>query len=57
MKYFNNETFQAERYDASLDVWEQARRKNRLSLFALNGGQALITASQALMLGSRGVSE
>ena len=52
VKYFNNETFEAERYDAALEVWEQARRKNRLSLFALNGGQALIIAtSQTLMLG------
>jgi ABC-type transport system involved in Fe-S cluster assembly fused permease/ATPase subunit len=57
VKYFNNEAFEAERYDASLDVWEQARRKNRLSLFALNGGQALIIAtSQTLMLGMAAVS-
>jgi ATP-binding cassette subfamily B protein len=57
VKYFNNETFEAQRYDASLDVWEQARRKNRLSLFALNGGQALIiAASQTLMLGMAAVS-
>ena len=57
VKYFNNEIFEAERYDASLDVWEQARRKNRLSLFALNGGQALIiAASQTLMLGMAAVS-
>ena len=57
VKYFNNETFEAERYDASLDVWEQARRKNRLSLFALNGGQALIIATaQTLMLGMAAVS-
>ena len=57
VKYFNNETFEAERYDASLDVWEQARRKNRLSLFALNGGQAMIiAASQTLMLGMAAVS-
>ena len=57
VKYFNNETFEAERYDATLDVWEQARRKNRLSLFALNGGQALIiAASQTLMLGMAAVS-
>ena len=57
VKYFNNETFEAQRYDASLDVWEQARRKNRLSLFALNGGQALIiAASQTLMLGIAAVS-
>ncbi len=57
VKYFNNETFEAERYDATLDVWEQARRKNRLSLFALNGGQALIIAvSQTLMLGMAAIS-
>jgi len=57
VKYFNNEIFESERYDASLDVWEQARRKNRLSLFALNGGQALIiAASQTLMLGMAAVS-
>jgi ATP-binding cassette subfamily B protein len=52
VKYFNNEAFEAERYDVALDIWEQARRKNRLSLFALNGGQALIIAvSQTAMLG------
>ena len=57
VKYFNNETFEADRYDASLDVWERARRKNRLSLFALNSGQALIIASsQTLMLGMAAVS-
>ena len=44
VKYFNNEDFEAERYDTGLAKWEQARRKNRLSLFALNGGQALIIA-------------
>ncbi len=45
VKYFTNETFEADRYDYELAKWEQARRKNRLSLFALNGGQALIIAS------------
>lgn len=45
VKYFGNEAFEAERYDRELAAWEQARRKNRLSLFALNGGQALIVAS------------
>lgn len=42
VKYFGNEDFEAERYDEDLAHWEQARRKNRLSLFVLNGGQALI---------------
>lgn len=44
VKYFNNEKYESERYDQALDQWEVAKRKNRLSLFALNGGQALIIA-------------
>jgi ATP-binding cassette subfamily B protein len=44
VKYFGNEAFEARRYDEDLAHWEQARRKNRLSLFMLNGGQALIIA-------------
>lgn len=42
VKYFNNETFEANVYDRDLKDWEQARLKNRLSLAALNSGQALI---------------
>ncbi|MCK0153745.1 ABC transporter ATP-binding protein/permease [Alcanivorax sp. S6407] len=45
VKYFTNENFEAENYDENLARWEQARRKNRLSLFALNGGQSLIIAA------------
>jgi ATP-binding cassette, subfamily B, heavy metal transporter len=44
VKYFTNEEFEAQRYDYELGKWESARRKNRLSLFSLNGGQALIIA-------------
>jgi ATP-binding cassette subfamily B protein len=44
VKYFNNEGYEANRYDTDLASWENARRKNRLSLFALNGGQASIIA-------------
>ena len=44
VKYFTNEEFEAQRYDYELGKWETARRKNRLSLFSLNGGQALIIA-------------
>lgn len=44
VKYFNNEKYESDRYDQALDQWEVAKRKNRLSLFALNGGQALIIA-------------
>ncbi len=51
VKYFGNEAYEAERYDVELGIWEQAKRKNRLSLFVLNGGQALIiaTAMTAMM--------
>jgi len=51
VKYYTNEQFEAKRYDADLATWEGARRKNRLSLFVLNGGQALIiSASMTSML-------
>ncbi|WP_064667146.1 ABCB family ABC transporter ATP-binding protein/permease [Pseudoalteromonas prydzensis] len=51
VKYFNNEMYEANSYDSFLATWEQARLKNRLSLLALNSGQALIiaTAITALM--------
>jgi len=45
VKYFGNENYEAELYDDSLASWESARLKNRLSLTALNSGQALIIAS------------
>jgi len=52
VKYFTNEEYEADRYDRDLERWETARRKNRLSLFALNGGQALIIAvAQTSMIG------
>lgn len=44
VKYFNNEAYEAKHYDYQLAVWEKAKIKNRLSLFALNGGQAVIVA-------------
>ena len=44
VKYFTNEEFEAQRYDKLLEQWEFARRKNRLSLFTLNGGQAVVIA-------------
>lgn len=45
VKYFGNENYEANRYDDELVDWELARRQNRLSLFALNAGQALIIAA------------
>ena len=45
VKYFTNEHYEAERFDTALANLETARRANRWSLFALNGGQALIVAT------------
>ncbi|QEY17686.1 ABC transporter ATP-binding protein/permease [Cellvibrio sp. KY-GH-1] len=44
VKYFNNENYEAETYDKFLEKWESAKLKNRMSLLALNSGQALIIA-------------
>ena len=46
VKYFTNEQHEANAYDEQLAEWEQAKTQNRLSLFALNGGQALIVSAQ-----------
>jgi ABC-type transport system involved in Fe-S cluster assembly fused permease/ATPase subunit len=52
VKYFTNEEFEAQRYDKLLAEWELARRKNRLSLFTINGGQAVVIAiAQTAMIG------
>lgn len=59
VKYFTNEQHEAELYDKELANWERARRNSRLSLFALNGGQALIVATSMtamLWLAARGVA-
>ncbi|GAA0300524.1 ABC transporter ATP-binding protein/permease [Psychrosphaera haliotis] len=58
VKYFNNEKYEANRYDEDLEKWESARRSNRLTLFGLNSGQALIVATAMtcmLMLAAQGV--
>jgi ATP-binding cassette subfamily B protein len=60
VKYFTNEDYEAKAYDKQLSTWEQAKIKNRLSLFALNGGQALIIAmamTAMLALAAMHVSE
>jgi len=44
VKYFTNESFEANAYDEQLADWEKAKMQNRLSLFALNGGQAFIVS-------------
>lgn len=51
VKYFTNEKYESDLYDQELDKWEQAKRKNRLTLFGLNFGQAfIITISMTSML-------
>lgn len=57
VKYFNNEQFEAKTYDSFLANWETARLKNRMSLLALNSGQALIIASAITALMWLGSSE
>lgn len=42
VKYFNNEQWEAERYDAQMQRWETAQVKNQHSLAFLNMGQAAI---------------
>ena len=44
VKYFTNEQYESDHYDTELANWENARRRNRLTLFALNAGQTLIIA-------------
>ncbi|MEM9102020.1 MAG: ABC transporter ATP-binding protein/permease [Pseudomonadota bacterium] len=44
VRYFSNEKWEVNQYDQSLEAWQAAKRKNRLSLFLLNSGQALIIA-------------
>ena len=51
VKYFTNEQFESGLYDKELANWEQAKRRSRLSLFALNGGQAfIVSVSMTVML-------
>jgi ATP-binding cassette subfamily B protein len=44
VKYFNNEEHEARRYDVALRAYEEAAVKTRVSLSALNIGQATIIA-------------
>jgi ABC-type transport system involved in Fe-S cluster assembly fused permease/ATPase subunit len=44
VKYFNNEGFEARRYDRSLERWQEAAIKSQTSLSVLNVGQSLIIA-------------
>ncbi len=44
VKYFNNERWERDRYDAQLVKWESAQIKSQVSLSYLNIGQAIIIA-------------
>ena len=57
VKYFNNEEFEARRYDEDLQEWERARLNNRLSLAALNTGQALIIGVALIVIMAIAVQE
>lgn len=45
VKYFNNEEHEAQRYDRGLRVYEDAASKSKVSLSALNTGQAAVMAA------------
>lgn len=57
VKYFNNERFEADQYDEDLDLWEQARLKNRMSMAVLNIGQAFIIGASMVAIMAMAVRE
>ena len=50
VKYFNNEEYEARRYDDNLQKYESAAVKNEVSLGLLNIGQSLIIAAAVTLL-------
>ncbi len=50
VKYFNNEGFEANRYDETLQSWEQAAVRNQTSLSWLNIGQGAVIAAGVTIL-------
>ncbi len=50
VKYFNNENFEAERYDASLDRYRKAAIKSQRTLSLLNTGQQLLIACSLVLM-------
>jgi len=45
VKYFNNEDYEAQRYDAQMRHWEDAATRSQISLSWLNLGQQMIIAA------------
>jgi ATP-binding cassette subfamily B protein len=50
VKYFNNEDFEARRYDEGLDAFRQAQVQSQSSLSLLNTGQQLIIAASLVAM-------
>ncbi|MBI2778850.1 MAG: ABC transporter ATP-binding protein/permease [Gammaproteobacteria bacterium] len=50
VKYFNNEAYEARRYDEHMKGWEHAAIKNQTSLSFLNFGQGAIIAAGVTLL-------
>jgi len=50
VKYFNNEAFEAQRYDTGLDAYRRAQIRSQTSLSLLNTGQQLIIAGSLLAM-------
>ena len=50
VKYFNNEAFEARRYDEALEKLRRARIKTQFTLSLLNGGQQLIIATALVLM-------
>ncbi|MBO9678576.1 MAG: ABC transporter ATP-binding protein/permease [Acidovorax sp.] len=50
VKYFNNEAFEARRYDESLERLRRARLKSQTTLSLLNTGQQLIIAAALVVM-------
>ena len=58
VKYFNNEEYEARRYDGNLRLWEKAAVRNQTSLSLLNAGQGVIIAggiTVVMLLAGQGV--
>jgi ATP-binding cassette subfamily B protein len=50
VKYFNNEEFEAKRYDENLERYRRAAIKSQTTLSLLNAGQQLIIASALVLM-------
>ncbi len=50
VKYFNNEEFEARRYDEQLAHWQRAQERSQVSLSWLNMGQAAIIATGVALM-------